>query len=48
VYNPTASALELVLPRGGDLVGWVAGRLADALAGPRAGRPAKSRPQAGG
>jgi transcription-repair coupling factor (superfamily II helicase) len=34
-YNPSAEAVELPLPRTGDLVGWTARQLKTILAGPR-------------
>jgi len=36
LYNPAAEALELPLPRTGDLVGWTARQLRTLLAGPKA------------
>ncbi len=38
LYNPTAEALELPLPRSGDLIGWAARQLRSLLTG---GRPAR-------
>ena len=43
VYNPTAQALEIPLPRSGDLVGWLAKTLQGVLGPQRADRPAPAR-----
>jgi transcription-repair coupling factor (superfamily II helicase) len=46
VYNPTAQALELPMPRSGDLVGWLAKTLQGVL-GPQRGRASSARAGAG-